>query len=270
MVRKINHTTRLAWLLFLAIISLPALSFGQDASPLFVVGQKLQYRVHWMHIHLGTVTFHISDSLQMHDETVYRVRFDIDSNPMLFFVDIHNHYESYVDAQYRPHLYVSNEHEEEVVKQLRYEFNYAQRQISARKEILADSLERYETTIPLQQPVFEGMSLLFYLRNQVHQKKADELSIIENCELKTLTIENTLALKRMPSVTDGAAIEAYELLGHAKFASTAGLSGKFRIWVSNDAHRIPLKIELNVFLGKIKMVLEHWHDPNVLAAKFAE
>jgi len=270
MIRKMKSLAQWMWFLSMSAIALPALSRGQEASPLFVIGQKLQYRVNWMHIHLGTVTFHIGDSLRMHDETVYKIHFDIDSNPTLFFVDIHNHYESYVDARFRPHLYVSEEHEDEVIKRLRYEFHYEDRVISARKEIRGDSLELLETTIPLQQQVFEGMSLLFYLRNQVHQKKTDELCLIENCELKTLSVENTLERRMMPFKPDDAQIEAYELLGHAKFASTAGMSGKFRIWVSNDAKRIPVQIELNVFLGKIKMVLDQWHQPAIQVVESAE
>ncbi len=47
-----------------------------------------------------------------------------------------------------------------------------------------------------------------------------------------------------------------------KGGTSAGLSGEFTGWVSDDEAAIPLQAEMKVFLGSIRLELERWHRPD--------
>ncbi len=246
-------------LIILFFISL-VIIFSDCLAYQLTIGEELTYKVNWMHVRLGTVTIKVCDTLRMDDQKVYHARFFIDSNPLLFFVNMHNHYECYLDENFRPYLYESEETVDGSKCHTYYQFNYSDSLIQAKIIDQKDSTKTIEKSIPLDSYVLDGISLIFYIRNNLLVPKAEQLNIIAGGEKWLLDLKISDKKRRVRMTSIDRDFDAYEIEGKAHFTSTAGITGKFRAYFADDAQKPPLIAELKVFIGHVKLILESWKN----------
>jgi len=233
----------------------------------FIVGEELTYNVTWLGIHLATVSFQVSDSLQMDDQKVYHLKFFIDSNPLLFFVNNHSRFESYIDENLYPHLYKSLEKDKGNVYEARYRFDYKENLIHIKIIDQDTTTKVLEKSIPLDEYVLDGLSLIFYMRNNLLFPKDKQLSVIAGGEKRRLDLKVLGKGKKLFLKSLNKALDTYEIQGKAHFTSTAGVNGKFRAWFALDEQKPPLTIELKVFIGHVKLTLASWKNWNSSAVE---
>ena len=226
------------------------------------VGEEFVYRVKWMHFRIATVKLQVLGQCEINGHEVYHTSFKIDSNPVLFFINIHSSFESYIDKQCRPHLYVSSQKNDGVGYQSNYAFDYATDTIKATITNQEDTTKVIEKMVPLDGKVYDGVSLIFYLRSVVHQEGNEELFAFVNGEKKRLSIEKRGQGKKMRVKPVHEPFQTYEINGKAHFTSIAGVNGKFRAWFAIDDQVPPLAAHFKVFLGEVKMSLESWNNWN--------
>ncbi len=67
------------------------------------IGEELTYKMKWSFIRLGTPKLEIADTSTVEDEFIYHIKLYIDSNPTLFFVNMHNVYNSFINENIQLH-----------------------------------------------------------------------------------------------------------------------------------------------------------------------
>ena len=94
-------------------------------------------------------------------ESVYHIKVFIDSNPTLFFVNIHSIFESYIDKNFRIRLFRAVEKIKNVKYDTEYRFNYWDRLIDVHVTDVKDTLEVIDKQLPHDKKVLDGISLVF-------------------------------------------------------------------------------------------------------------
>jgi hypothetical protein len=236
----------------------PVLLAGEKKDFFWMLGEKLSYKVKWSFIRLGTVRLQILDSLEMDQRRVFHTRLYIDSNPLLFFVNMHSIYESYINENYYPHLFIADEKIDGVTYKTRYRFDYVERIIDINMTDMKDTNHVIIKRLPLDEKVQDGMSLIFYARGNVRQTKQEELTAFVEAKKGKLKIRFKGDGDQIKIDAIEHPLDTYEVDGQAHFTAIAGFSGKYHGWFATDRQSPPLKAELKVFLGNVNVELESW------------
>lgn len=258
----INKTKLLYVILFFILISnlQQRKIFADDNSFKWQVGEELTYKVKWSFLRLGTLKLQICDTMKINSILVYHVKLFLDSNPLLFFVNMHSVYECYIDNKIRPHLFIAEEKIDDILYKTQYRFNYSDSLIFINMTDVNDTARTIEKEMPLDKRIFEGISLVFYARGNVHYKKSETLTAFFNGKKGDVTIN--FKGKNDPVELDAfdALQETYFVDGQLHLKGIAGLTGPFKGWFAVDNKSPPLKAELEVFLGNVKVELEGWKN----------
>ena len=70
-----------------------------DNSFQWQIGEELTYKVKWSFIRIGTLKFQVRDSMFIDGNPVYHIKLFLDTNPLIFFIDMHNVYESLISTK---------------------------------------------------------------------------------------------------------------------------------------------------------------------------
>ena len=113
-------------------------------------------------------------------------------------------------------------------------------------------------TVSISGPVQDGLSLFYYAREHVRQKKEVNVpTVIDNKVAATyIDFQNKIEDADIDAVDYP--VETVFFNGRADFVGVVGMTGGFRGWFSNDSARIPIIARLNVWLGSIKVELKSW------------
>ena len=248
--RKLIVVIGLLSVLFTTAFSSPRDSFKWQ------VGEKLIYKVSWGFIRLGTLRVSVIDTVQIDGQNSYHVRLRIDSNPRLFFIDMHSQFDSYLLDNAYPLLLICQETIDGVDYSSRYEFDYTTNTLGVHYEGVDNPGVQIERLIPFTEQLQDGMSMIFYARLNCHQQKKEQLTVFYEAREGKLDISfNGLS----DSITISKAIDpnpTYYLDGKAHFKAIAGFRDDFEGWFSSDARRIPLAARMKVFIGSVYLELE--------------
>lgn len=225
-------------------------------------GETLTYKVKYSFVRLGTVRLMILDSTQIDSIPVHRIRFNIDSSPLLFFVNVHSVFDCYLDNQMRPIKYIANETEKGKKKIATYHFNYPDSFFTIDMNDETHTTDFTHKVLPLKQNVYDGISLVFYSRSQIHQKRTEKVLAFWEDRVGKITlnfkgphdpIKIGALEKEMP---------VYYIDGMFHLKGIAGVTGPFQGWFARDEQRPPLRAYLKVFIGNVVVELEKWERWN--------
>lgn len=226
----------------------------------WVIGEELTYKVKYGFLRLGTLRMHVADSMRMDEHLVYKTMLYIDSNPMIFIVNMHSVYESYIDENFYPHLFLADEKIDGKYYNTRYRFDYPNKIIDVTMTDLEDTSKIIIKKIPLDEKVQDGMSLIFYARGNVHLAKEETLTAFYEAKKGKIFI-------RFKGKGDNLKIDAietsqksYAVDGVANMKAIAGFGGKYEGWFATDPQAPPLKAKLKVFIGYVTVELESWKN----------
>jgi hypothetical protein len=252
----------------LAFIVSFALNSGLHAAVSFQwrTGESLTYKVEWSYIRLGTVNLTILDSLQIDSVQVHHVRFTLNSNPVLFFVNMHSVFDCYLDNQLRPIHYVAKDINGKDVRKAVYNFFYADSFFTIDFSNTADPNAERHVKLPLKEPVYDGISMAFFARGHIHEEVTDSVTAFLDDNLGRVALNfrgagEPVRIKAIPKK-----IPTYYIDGNILMKGIAGVTGPFKGWFAQDGQRPPLRAYLKVFIGNVILELEKWErwDPQPL------
>ncbi|MBN1155804.1 DUF3108 domain-containing protein [candidate division KSB1 bacterium] len=226
----------------------------------YQVGEELIYKVKWAFLRLGTLRLVVNDTLQMNDRLVYHMQLYIDSNPLLFFVNMHNVYNSYIDEHFRIQLFTAEERIDDVLYKTEYRFNYQDSTIFATLTSIEDPTQIIRKEIELDELLLDGSSLIFYARANVHHVKEESLTTFFEAKKGRVQINFQGEKGREKIDAYAGEIETYYLDGMMDMIGIAGLTGPFKGWFAVDSQRPPIKAKMKVFIGYVTVELEDWKN----------
>ncbi len=229
------------------------------------IGEELVYKVKWSFLRLGTLRLHVKDTIQYNGLNVYHVILKIDSNPMLFFVDMHNRYESYIDREFYIYRHRSNERVDGKPFRTDHQFNYADSTVTLTMSAPTDSTERIVKKLPLKRRLFDGITMTFYARANAHRTTQDTLNTFILEERGKVAVHFHGRKEEIEIDAHEEPLKAYYLDGHIDVEGIAGVTGPFKGWFADDWQRPPLKAELKVFIGHVSVELERWKRWSMLS-----
>ncbi len=252
----LNRLKLLFPLLLITILLRPAIAGELDFR--WQTGEELTYKVKWSFIRLGTVQLAVRDSFIYNSIPVHKVTFRIDSNPMLFFVNMHSRFTCYVDSLLRPVYYVASERSGNKRKKAIYNFYYAD------SIFTIDFMDEHDTTkyrrevLPLKETVFDGISLIFYSRLHISKNHSDTVTAFLDDKLGKVHLNYHGRADTIHIASWKDAIPTYFIDGVINMKGIAGVTGPFRGWFARDAQRPPLRAYVKVFIGNVSAELESW------------
>ncbi|MBN2091592.1 DUF3108 domain-containing protein [candidate division KSB1 bacterium] len=226
----------------------------------WVLGEELTYKVKYGFLRLGTLTMQVADSMQMDEQKVYKTLLYIDSNPMIFFVNMHSVYESYIDENFYPHLFLADEKIDGKYYKTRYRFDYPNKIIDVKMTDLEDTSKIIIKQMPMEEKVQDGMSLIFYARGNVHLAKEETLTAFYEAKKGKILIRFKGKGESLRIDAFESSQKSYAVDGQAHIKAIAGFGGKYEGWFATDAQAPPLKAKLKVFIGYVTVELESWKN----------
>ena len=230
------------------------------ASPIFQIGEELQYAVRWRSIRLGTIT--VRTSADSADTAASRLRcvMDVESSPYLPFISLQEHNEAVMDVSRLRSLSYAVTHLLNGDRQvLHHTFEPQNRTVTT--EIIEGEHERIvRKTIADIDWYVEGTSLFFYVRDAARKGGTYEIPTLVNQEIARTTISVTGAPEDLIIEVWDSPIRTHRFVGTAEWSggSAAGVTGDFTGWVSDDDASVVLRAEVEIFLGSIDIELEYW------------
>lgn len=230
-------------------------------SPIFKwqVGEDLIYSVKWSFVYLGSLHLQVLGTDTVNGRQVYHCRIYIDSNPSLPFVNIHDMYDSYIDAEgFYSHIFISYEKKSDHVLYTRYDFNYENYRVKIRIEKHRDQEVEIvlDSTAVIPRKVQDSLSLLFFARAMVKTSVKIDVPVFAFNKLEITRINFTGKRKKIKA--NDHKIEGYYLDGKLKFVGIAGIKEGFKGWFSLDKQSVPLKAYMKAFIGNVRIELDQW------------
>jgi hypothetical protein len=223
------------------------------------IGQELTYKVKYTFIRLGTLRLVVQDTTTVNGNLLYHTKLHVDSNPMIFFVNMHNVYESYIDEQMRVHLFIADEKIDDVPYKAEYVFDYKDSLIYQNYTSMKNPDESIVRQVPLDGKIMDGANLIFYARYRSHEVSRDTVVSIYEADKGSVYINfNGEHEKEIKIGAVDAPQKTYFVDGSVDMKALAGLTGPFEGWFSQDSSRAPLKAKLKVFIGHVTLELESW------------
>ena len=231
---------------------------ANDNPLLWPVGEMLTYKVKWAFLRLGTLKLTVVDTLKINNRRIYHAQINIDSNPVLFFVNQHSVFHSYFDDELNTHLYRSTEEIEGTTYNTEYRFDYADSVLFIDMTDMNDPEVQIVKQKRFHGRVLDGVSLLYYARFNSGEARNDTVAFLFAGEPNPAFLEfrgydGVLNLNGVKNH-----VKTVYMEGYIPGKSVAGLSGHFKGWFYRYNHRAPVKAQLKVFIGHVNLSLESW------------
>jgi hypothetical protein len=238
--------------LVLCAIHVPA-AVSQCRQDVYHDGEILRYAVRWSFFRLGTVEVHqrLIDVSTNRYEILMKVR----STPQLPFISVNFNNQS----EQLSHTHVLRR---EIVTTMTDTMVY-RRLGNGERYVTEDrsygTVLRHDTVIT-PEPVFDALSLFMVTRCLSATTFDTTFATLLNhacqkTDVRTTQSRASITVDAFDDPVPAVAIEGY---GHWVDADAAGMTGAFTGWVSDDERALPLRAELEIFLGSIVLELEQF------------
>jgi hypothetical protein len=229
------------------------------ASPIFQVGEELQYAVRWKFIRLGTITVNTVNEVDSGGSPKVQITMRVESSPGIPVVTLREDNEATMDIVQMRSLSFSASHELNGNRQsLRHTFDPGEKSVTT-EFIEADGGDPITKVLQGVDWYVEGVTLFFYAREAARRGGKHHIPTLVN----QVIARTTLSVDDRPEDLTLDAVDypvrSRRLSGTAEWTgSAAGVTGDFVGWVSDDEASVMLRAELEIFLGSIDIELEQW------------
>ena len=227
-------------------------------------GEELRYKVKWNFLRLGTITVRAERVPSSEDTTLFKVSMTVESNPDLMIIKIREYNESLVsalDMMSKRYLGVFNSPNDGFETRYLYQENerqalYSKVDLESGKLLEADTLKNVPRYL-------EGPSMFFYARWMSRSKQIIRLPKVADGKLAHIEFDFTLGREyiEIDAIDEPVRTRKYKGFLSGGGGTSAGLSGDFMGWVSDDDDAVPIRAEMKVLLGSIHVELEKWSRP---------
>lgn len=232
--------------------------YSEKNKSIFQVGEFLKYEVSFLGITLGWITVQSEGIEDFNGNKTYKAQAIMDSRDGIPFVDLWAKFNGWMD----PSLSYSHNFTSSIKDPPNswlydeYHLNYDDKKIGYK--LWKDDKLIKDKQFENKKKVVDGTSLFFLARQFTNMKRTVVIPT-----LITDTLYNTHINFR--GDIEGIKIDAIDYKvrtlffdGRADWEGIYGLNGKFKGWFSDDDARIPIKAEMNVYVGNVDITLIEW------------
>ena len=229
-------------------------------------GEELVYEVDWEFVYLGTVTLSNLGKENINGQDAYHIEVVIESNPLLFWLDHHSKYQTYMTEDLKVMRFVSNENIDDVAYNAQYDFDYENKNL---KLTLFDEKNPDKTqvkNIPLKDRLYDGIALIQFARISSLEIHKDTVSTFIESKSGDVAFDFSLPQKITKTDAFPNGIKTVYFNGELFVTGIAGITGPFETWYSDDSSRVPILAYMEVFIGQVDIELVKWKNwsPNRL------
>lgn len=233
-----------------------------DARGVLMLGEELTYSVSYSIFDLGEVKVQIIDTVTKGGIKIYKTKAFIDSYSGVPFVDLHQVFYSEVSSDFYSKFFtVHNTAKPEEMQYTQYAFDYENKKAHFELGMKPKNITSKKGSEAITEYQQDGLSLFYFARNNVHEKKKIKTPIFinERSFYTEFNFMNRLGSQEIDAVDYP--IETVEFDGNANFIGIFGLTGYFRGFFSNDEASVPIVAKMKVLVGSIHIELTKWNRP---------
>ena len=222
----------------------------------FSAGEWFKFRIHYGPFNASYATLEV-DETNMQGEPVYHIKGRGKSTGLLhWFFKVDDNYQTYIDKQNgKPYKFIRKIDEGGYTKDLEIDFDH-----SENKAYVFDRKHNENHTYATKPNVHDMLSAFYYIRNNIKNdelRPGDEMRLNlfiddENMDFKLKFLGREVIKTKFGKVAT-LKFRPYVMAGRV-FKEKESLT----FWVSDDANRIPLKIEANLAVGSLDADLDSY------------
>ena len=226
-------------------------------------GEELLYEVSWMGVKLGQIRLR---SLETPTNGTYTCSANVDSYGGIPFVDLHAESYTEMTRDFYSSGFHAVEKKDKGLWRAEKSFYNLQRNIvviekvfKKKKDSPPASIPTYDTIHLKEKPVQDGLSVFYFARANAHRRDTTTVPMIVYGKWghTFLRFSSQHEEEEIDAIKD-ARVRVIPFDGKAKFRGMFGFTGEFKGWISDDNAAVPLKAELKVLLGSVKLELVSW------------
>jgi len=222
----------------------------------FNAGEWFKFRIHYGPFNASFATLEV-DETQINGNPVYHIEGKGKSTGLLhWFFKVDDNYQTYIDKQTgKPYKFIRNINEGGYTKDLEIEFDH-----SDNKAFVFDKKHNENHTYTTKPNVHDMLSAFYYIRNNIKNdelRPGDEMRLNlfiddENMDFKLKFLGREVIKTKFGKVAT-LKFRPYVMAGRV-FKEQESLT----FWVSDDANKVPVKIEANLAVGSLDADLDSY------------
>ncbi len=227
-------------------------------SSLFQVGEELIYNVSYAFIDIGQVKIKITEKTTENGKSAYTAIAHIDSYKGVPFVDLHTIYETKMVSPIYSEWFRARTKDNAVWRHITYDMDYTTHEMSMEEGEFGSATSTKKQPLHLDTIYQDGLSLFFFARANVHNKKNVTVpTIVQEQKVSTqLNFMNEVSSEEIDAVDYPISVVHFD--GRADFVGIFGLTGDFEGWFSNDEAAVPILAKMKVLVGNVRIELMKW------------
>ena len=222
------------------------------------VGEELIYNVSYATVDLGQIRVRVIGKKDDAGRTVYTAQANIDSYKGVPFVDLHAIFDDLIAEPIHSVRFSSRMKGEQGWDTVAYEFDYPAGRCVVRNRPPEGSAGASNDTLPLASPTQDGLSLLYYARQEAGKRQQTSIPTVVSGKQGTTSFDFLLDHTSEEIDAVDYPVDVIYFKGEAGFVGIFGLSGEFEGWFSNDAARVPIVGKMKVLIGSVRIELMKW------------
>lgn len=244
-------------IILISILLISSLNAGSSKKNIDFVGEKLEYRVSFLGLTLGSIKLGI-----LADTTINGVRrivsfSEVKTADEIPFVNFEADFKSYMNEKITTsHRFVSNKKEKDGYLYQETIYDYEDDKMTF-KEWRKKELFN-EVKIDIENKFNDGTSLFFFARKYAGLGRTIKVPTMIDTLPGMTVINFTQKTEDIEIDAVDYPIKTVYLDGEALWDGIYGLSGKFKGWFSDDEASIPIRAEMNVYVGSVLIELVKW------------
>jgi len=241
-------------------------SSGCDTS-IYCAAEELVYEVSWMKVKLGQIRLKTlrstidNDGMVRHHGVAY-----VDSYEGVPFVDLHAVSRTEMDGSFYSRGFQSVEKKDDnrwLAETSHYNLPgntiIIEKVFQRQKNSAPISQASYDTLHIMEKQLEDGLSILYFARANVrHNGTVAIPTVVYGRKGRTLFNFTGTSTSEEIDAMENKRVRVIAFEGRAEFKGIFGFTGDFKGWMSDDPAAIPMKAELKVLLGSVKLELVSW------------
>lgn len=235
----------LASLLFPVASARPTPAPSVSAARPFAAGERLTYTISWLKIRAGSAVMEVKDSVPIQGHPTLTLMITAKTSSFVStFYPVENRVESAIDAgTLSPHRMIFHRREGKRKNDFDVTFHHAEGMVTSIKDGVAN-------TLGIPQGTQDALSCLYYLRSLPSLRPGSSLAMTVHHDQKNYRLEVQIEAVEKVKGPWGE-VEALRVLAIMPFQGIFLNEGNIRVWLTNDARRVPVMMKAKVIIGSI-------------------
>jgi len=224
--------------------------------------EKFVYNVGWTFLHIGTITLS-TERLISYPELV-KITMDIKTAPLLPFINIDEHNIAIMRESdgMTFYYYGKEKNDRQIVEVINRFYESENLTVHQVKECSTGELICIDT-IRYNEPYLIGTSLVNYTRNIAAAGLIKTAPTLLGTKFYPTTLDFCGPVEFVETEICEEPVRSFKYTGSAEWEgnATAGLSGDFTGWFSDDSEKVVIYAEMEILLGSIDIELSEFYKP---------